>query len=238
MLNKCLVLLLALSVSLAEASEVPLRPYNAQYLLLRGDSEVGTGNIQLQPLDQQQWQFSTSSKASIFFLDFTDTETSTFIWNDQHAKPLKFSKRTTTPTRDRFTEQTFDWQAMKETGKNEKRQWQVDLQPGLNDMQTQVLNLQIDLLNNHRPLSYPVSKKGGVKTYEFEVKGEEILDTPLGKLKTIRVERVHDADDDRRTITWFAKDHQYVPVRLQFFEDGDEQGELQIQALQLSSFAN
>lgn len=229
-----LISVMSCCAQMAQA-DAPLRPYTAQYQLYRGNSEVGVGNIQLLPGADQQWQFSLTSKASIFFLNFTDTETSTFVWDNGRAKPKQFSKVTTTPTRRKFTEQLFDWQALLETGKNEKREWQMPLQPGLNDMQTQALNLQLDLKQGKRPLHYKVAKKGGVRDYRFTVKGEETLETPLGKLKTLRVEREHDPDDDRRTITWFAKDHQFIPVQLQFFEDGDEQGELRITSIQYSA---
>ena len=215
-----------------KVAKPPLPPYTAQYTLYRGGKNIGVGTIRLKPVSESQWQFGTESSASVMFFSAQDQETSTFVWENGYPKPLQFEKRLTLPFKDRFTVQSFDWLAMKETGKNEKRQWQTDLLSGTHDIQTQVLSMQIDLLHGKKRFHYKVSKKGGLRDYHYTVVGTELLDTDIGKLKTIRVEREHDKEDDRQTITWFAQDHLYIPVRLQFFEDGEEEGDLRIKSIQ------
>lgn len=216
----------------ASFSPSPIPPYIAQYTLYRGGKNIGLGTIQLKSIDEKTWQFGTESSASVMFFSAQDKETSTFIWENSYPKPLHFEKRMSLPFKDRFTTQTFDWPNMKETGENEKRQWQTDLQTGTHDIQTQVLSLQVDLLKGRKDFHYKVSKKGSIRDYRYSVVGIEMLDTDIGKLKTVRVEREHDKDDDRQTITWFALEHLYIPVRLQFFEEGDEEGDLRIKSIQ------
>ena len=146
-----------------------------------------------------------------------------------------FTKKMKLPFKDRFTEQSFDWAKRIETGKNEKKHWQIPLENDVLDVQSQLLALQLDLANGKKTFEYRVSKKGAIKNYRYEIIQHEPLDTLLGKLDTVRVERVHDKDDDRATITWFSPQHQFIPVRLQFFDEGEEEGDLRIKSIQLSA---
>jgi len=59
-----------------------------------------------------------------------------------------------------------------------------------------------------------------LKQYRFEVVGEETLDTPLGKVTTIKVRRKENNNEEREIYAWFAKDFQYLLVRLQQEENG------------------
>lgn len=52
-----------------------------------------------------------------------------------------------------------------------------------------------------------------IGTYTYQVIGEEILETELGKLQTLHLGKVHQPNDENAEV-WLAKDHQYLPVKI------------------------
>ncbi len=73
-------------------------------------------------------------------------------------------------------------------------------------------------------MTYQVMDGDEIDTYDFRVLGEERVDTVVGSVDAIKVERVRDPTQSKRiTILWFAKDWDYLLVRLQQVEkDGKE----------------
>lgn len=67
-------------------------------------------------------------------------------------------------------------------------------------------------------LSYHIADEEKRKTYDFRITGEEMLETPVGSLRTVRVERVRD-NEERQTIFWLAADHEFLLIRLIQLED-------------------
>jgi hypothetical protein len=73
-----------------------------------------------------------------------------------------------------------------------------------------------------RPPTYQVMSRGRVKDYIFEVLGEELLDTGVGRLKTLKVQRVRD-DSKRQTVLWMAPDWGFLIVKIwQKDSDGED----------------
>ena len=73
-------------------------------------------------------------------------------------------------------------------------------------------------------MSYQVVDGDEIETYDFRVLGEEKVGTRVGQVDAIKVERVRDPTQSKRqTILWFAKDWDYLLVRLhQVEKDGKE----------------
>ena len=64
-------------------------------------------------------------------------------------------------------------------------------------------------------MSYQVVDGDEIETYDFRVLGEEKVSTKAGQVDAIKVERVRDPTQSKReTILWFAKDWDYLLVRL------------------------
>jgi hypothetical protein len=69
-----------------------------------------------------------------------------------------------------------------------------------------------------------------LRPYHFALRGEGTVDTPLGALRTLRMERV-DGPADRRFEVWLAIDLHYLPVRVMRAEDSGKGGELVIKSI-------
>jgi hypothetical protein len=75
--------------------------------------------------------------------------------------------------------------------------------------------MRLDLLREPdlQHLEYCVTNGVRNRIYSLERLGEEILDTPLGKLRTMKWQREGD-DDDRQVFVWFAPDWNFLVVRI------------------------
>ena len=62
--------------------------------------------------------------------------------------------------------------------------------------------------------SYNVIDKGRARQYIYTVHSNDVLDTILGDINTIVIKRVI-ANNKRSTLTWYAVDHDYIPVKIQ-----------------------
>jgi hypothetical protein len=90
------------------------------------------------------------------------------------------------------------------------------------DRFSQQEQLRLYLLNNPAPednIRFRVADGKRIKEYEFLFRGEEVIDTPLGRVNTLHFERSHDSPD-RRSETWIAPEWDYLMVRTVHVEDG------------------
>ena len=78
-------------------------------------------------------------------------------------------------------------------------------------------------------LVYTVFTGKKLRDYVYEVRGEALLDTALGPLRTLHLARLGQADG--RFEIWLAIDRHYLPVRILRVEDGGVEGELAITSL-------
>jgi hypothetical protein len=118
----------------------------------------------------------------------------------------------------------FDWPTKFITGTDRNDAVKIPLNTGVLDKSTYQLALQHDVAAGKKSMSYQVVDGDEVDTYDFRVLGSEKVDTKAGQIDAIKVERVRDPTQSKRiTVMWFAKDWDYLLVRLQQVEnDGKE----------------
>lgn len=150
------------------------------------------------------------------------TEQSNMQWNpaQQTISPLHYSYARRSVGKDRTAELSFDWKNKTVTNNVQKTSWQMDIAQKVQDKLSYQIQMQQDLLNGEKSFTYQIADGGRLKEYRFTIVGEEILDTPLGKVNTIKVKRSRD-NDERVTYAWLAKNWNYLLVRLQQEEKGD-----------------
>lgn len=78
-------------------------------------------------------------------------------------------------------------------------------------------------------LTYTVFNGKKLRDYRYEVRGEEILQTALGELRTLHLARV--ADDDGRFEAWLAMDRHYLPVRVLRSDEKGSTVELRVKSI-------
>ena len=90
------------------------------------------------------------------------------------------------------------------------------------DRMSQQEQVRLQLLQDDTPkesMKVTVADGKRVKDYQFDYIGEETLETPMGRVKTLHFRRLHD-DPDRTSDTWLAPDWDYIMVKTVHVEDG------------------
>lgn len=83
------------------------------------------------------------------------------------------------------------------------------------------LALRCDMAQGKQEVRYQVVRRGKVKRFVFRRVGTEQLDTPLGRIDTLVVERVRDTDE-RSTRIWLAPSLRFLLVQLQQHDKEDD----------------
>lgn len=150
------------------------------------------------------------------------TETSKMLWNNEKntVVPQHYVYKRRGLGKDRDADLRFDWNKKVVANHVQKSQWQMDIVEKVQDKLSYQLQLQQDFISGKEKFSYKIADGGHLKEYKFEKVGEEILETPLGKVNAVKVKRSRD-NDERITYAWLAKDWNYLLVRLQQEEKGD-----------------
>jgi hypothetical protein len=166
--------------------------------------------------DQQHYTLENSLSLIVLGANVGSvTETSEFLWNDSQIVPLhyRFVQSGIGATSE---EVFFDWNNSLAISQSDEESWEIALEPGILDKLS--FNEQIAQDIADRGLSefqYTVIDEDETDEHLYRVSAEEILDTPVGPLNTIKIERVRAADSRRRTTVWLAKDWNYLLVRFE-----------------------
>src|SRR3569623_1489452 len=98
--------------------------------------------------------------------------------------------------------------------------WRMEIPPDVHDMLGYLLAIMLDLQRGRKELQYSIADGGKLKTYAFQILGEEQVESPFGRLKTVKLRRT---EDKRDTTVWCAPALHYLPVRLEQREtDGSQ----------------
>lgn len=148
-------------------------------------------------------------------------ESTEFEWNVQQQQtiPKRYFYKRNGIGKDRNDQLVFDWDKLIISNKIRNIDTPLDATKHIQDSLSYQIQLRQDLIAGKKNMSYNISNREKIRQYQFDVVGEEVLDTPLGKVNAIKVKRQHD-NNNVETIAWFAKDFQYLLVRLQKEENG------------------
>ncbi|MFM8901612.1 MAG: DUF3108 domain-containing protein, partial [Burkholderiales bacterium] len=94
--------------------------------------------------------------------------------------------------------------------------------PGVQDTASQFVQLTYlftsrpELANAGQRIEFPLAFPRGLRGYAYQVKGRELLQTPVGPLDTLHVvpRRLQPVNNDLVAQAWFAPAYRYFPVRI------------------------
>ncbi|TIH08547.1 DUF3108 domain-containing protein [Pseudomonas leptonychotis] len=214
-------LLFALALLSLPALAVELKPFSASYTADWKQLPVsGSAERSLQARDNGLWQLNFEASMLVASL----SEQSTLRVDNDVFLPQTYLYERSGLGKSKKIEQDFDWDAKQVIGSDRGTPVRLPLNRGLLDKSTYQLALQYDVAAGTKSMSYQVVDGDEVETYDFRVLGEEVVRTKAGLIDAIKVERVRDpTQSSRKTILWFAKDWNYLLVRLhQVEKDGKE----------------
>jgi hypothetical protein len=218
---------IATATDSSAGSAKKLRPYQAEYKIFRGGNEYGKGKRAFMQVEDDLWYLHTSTEISFLFLSDKRDESSWFQVYPDHVEPVQYRQHREGTGPDKLSLILFDHrlQRLKELGDTDE--FKAVYQPDLLDGASYQFQMTRDIEGGIKDVSYPIIMDGKNKDYRFRVVAEEQIETPMGALQTIKLERVR-SNQKRQTFVWLAKDYGYVVARIWQSKGGSEQADLQI----------
>ncbi len=176
----------------------------------------GTAIRELKRQENGQWLLSHTVESSLLGLK----ETSLFDWQQSQPKPKVYQLKQSSVGKKKSELLEFDWTELQVHHQTNKPAGILDIPAGTFDKLTYQLKLRQDLLNGQEPGIYSVAEKRKLKEYGFILLGSEQLDTPVGKLNTVKIKRDRGPNSKRETFLWLAKDWDYLLVKIEQQEKG------------------
>lgn len=219
----CLLIGMALGFSHTHAGwagELPF--FKADYdAIIKGFSIQATREFR--PLENDRAELNFQAKSWIASLN----ESARFVWKGDRIQPLRFIHSRNIAGNNRQHSLIFDSSKNTIFSSYKNQKTELANHGQALDMLSFQLQLQYDLLNQRDQLIYKVADKNRIKEYRFEVIGEEVIDTPLGSLKATKVEVVRERRD-RTIYLWMASDWQYLLARMEQYENGEKNFQLDL----------
>lgn len=225
-LTTALTCLLALLVcpALAAAYEPPPE-FTARYELSKGPLTLAEARVEFRRPAPGRYRYEVHTQAvglaRLFYKGEID-EVSEGRITDSGFRPERYRYERTGDDRARTAELRFDWEAMQVVNDIANRPWRLDITPATIDRVTTPLQLMYDLTvgGADDTLTYRIADGGELKSYTVHFEGEEIIETPAGRFRTVKVVR-RDEDGEREFRLWAAPELHYLPVRIEQWEEDD-----------------
>ncbi len=213
------------------AVEPPIPGFSATYHLQRGTLTLGETVRVLKPDADGAYVFESEIHSTGFaalFLKDKVIERSVFRFQDQRVIPLEYLYSRSGGKKERHTHQKFDWQARQVTELREPKAAAVPIPEDALDKHVYQIQIMLDLAAGKSGLEYTVIDRAKVKAYEISIIGEETLNTKLGTLETVIVQRKKDGVE---TTLWCAKNLHFLPVQISQVEKDGSSYKAKIKAL-------
>ena len=193
--------------------------YKANY---KGIPIVGEGVRELIRLEADTFKLSASVDSFLIQV----AEESVFQWsNNNQLIPIEYQYRRRGIGSDRDAVLKFDWKKHQVLNNVQAKPWKMAIKTGVMDKLGYQIQLRDDLLQNPelydtaQQLNYAIADGGRLKDYQFNIVSQELIDTPVGKLRTLKLARETNKDE-RTTVFWLALDWEFLLVRLEQSESG------------------
>ena len=207
---------LAIVAGPVSAADVELKPYTAQYVTKAKGISL-TLDRKLQRNDEGV--YSLSNGGSKFIAGFQ--ENSSFRVEESRIVPASYVYQGT-GLMNRRREVQFTPGADTLRSLYKEKWYELPYTRNTFDRMSQQEQMRLVLMQDETPketVIVTVADGKRIKDYQLDFVAEEVLDTPLGKVKTLHFERLHD-DPDRKSDTWLAPDWDYMMVKTVHVEDG------------------
>ncbi|MBI5937707.1 MAG: DUF3108 domain-containing protein [Betaproteobacteria bacterium] len=212
--------LLIAFVVLPAWATTPPQGFVARYNLSLESMPLGETERKLERLPNGEFLYSTRSYATgvaAMLMKDRIGEQSRFRFQKGQFQPLEYRYERNGGKKTKLRSARFDWQAKQVEGSHDGEAWQLALKPGVMDGLLYQLLASHDLQKQRKRFSYQVVDRGELKRYELNVVGVETVETPMGPLTALKLQR---QEGEYETTLWMAKELAYLPVRIEHTEDG------------------
>lgn len=213
-------LLAVATVALAD-EPAPVKPFDANYEVLRNGKPLGSSRTTLSKTGDQ-WRFHSEvvgERGMAALAGFKLSQTMEFRWRDGHPQPLRSRYDQQATMANRKVDVDYDWSRNSYKLVDRKGEHRHDFSDDISDRYGSPVALAARLAAGDTDFTLMVAYPDGPREWRFKVTGEETITVPAGTFQTVRVERIRD-DDDRHTTSWHAPERNYLAVRTLQDEEG------------------
>lgn len=207
-----------------------LKPFSAEYHLEKKGFSIARIDMSLQEKNNS-WRYQTRAEPygiTALFSSDKITEYTDMRCEDDRIVPYQHHAERISKNKAESLQIIYDY--VKKTASilhNETRS-EIRLNIPHYDSQSLQTVIMLDLQNNQLKEYYMVIEKDETKNYHLQTEGEETLSTPLGPMRTVKIARKR---SKRKTVTWYATEHHYLPVQFADFKNGKQESIMKLISL-------
>lgn len=220
-LKPLLFLLASCAMTLANASDRPT-PFIAVYDVHHSGARVAETTVMLTRINRDSYSLSSTTHPRGFAALLRKTpviEYSRFEftqYNQMHGLHYEFDDGSSSGKNNRSIE--FDWEAGKAVSKYQDEVYEIELNKPIGDRLAMQALLMRDLGEESLRESYDLLDRDAIKTYVYTPLGEELLDTPAGRFRTVKISQQREGSS-RSYHIWLAREHDFAIVKMTQFKN-------------------
>lgn len=221
----------------AVADAAPPLPRHAQiqFLLYKGLDGLAVGRVtQTWDSDGKTYTLSQVAEASGLFSLFVSgkhVQESRGEITPAGLRPLSFRTERGSQAKEKVDTAQFDWATgrlnLSSGGEGRTAELPADAQDQLSFI------YQFAFAPPRDGVRLSITSGRKIDTYSYQPMGEEVLDTPLGPLKTLRISRRHKASEEGADI-WLAVDYHNLPVKIRLIDKNGDAGEQMVSEIRVA----
>jgi len=199
------------------AADDEIATYVAQYDVEYKGRRIGESTQSLERTDAgYRFQSVTEARGIIARLAFPRplVEESLFEMHDGAPRPLEFRFEDGTRKGEDNVSIQFDWTSGTAKVTSEEGTTDLPLTPDVHDRVTLQIALMLELEAKAAPEEHDLIDDASIKTYSYEVVGEETLAANDETYETIKVVQQRQGSS-RHMILWLAPELRHLPVRIE-----------------------
>jgi hypothetical protein len=187
--------------------------FEARYGILRGDI-----TLDLETTDEPglyHYEIVTRARGLARLVrSGTGRESSRFRYSIDGFQPVHYVREDGTDDSDNDSDIRFDWSEKIAHSVYEGEAKDIPIHTGMLDRLAADIIVINELRAGRNPTGYDIVDRNSVRRYEFTELGEEQMEVPAGTFDTVKYRRQRPGSS-RSTLIWYAKDHNFLPIRIE-----------------------
>jgi Protein of unknown function (DUF3108) len=215
----------------AVASTYRAKSFTANYAVFRNGKDLGKATIKFADAGGGQWVLSTNTIgtgiAAIAGVEVN--ERSSVRWNEGKPETVEYSFNQKAGWKDKQRSISVSAQNKTVLSQDKENTYRLKYLPGVLDRHAVTVAIMQDMLEGKRgDLSYSVADRDELGTHVYRVSGNEKMDTPLGSMNSVKIQRIREDANGKTTTLWLASDKQFIPLRIEQKESNGDVIEMRI----------
>ncbi len=201
------------------------KAYTATYVVSRNGSALGNATVSLSMIGNGRWVLTSNTTgtgiAAIAGVEID--ERSVLRWNEGRPETIDYSFNQKAGWKNKQRSIKVNPQAKLIDSQDKDKIYVLKYEAGVLDRHAVTVAVMQDLSEGKRgDLLYSVADRDELQTHLYRVIGNEKMQTALGSLNSVKVQRIRETSNGRVTTLWLGTDKQFVPLRIEQKEaDGD-----------------